>query len=318
MSKQDGVRASFDSMLALRQDTQSILHNLGAKISKLKETYNELLRAYECASDVFGIDSFYFQSSLLETEHANMSGLFNRIDNRVYCDYYSLHRLIVDYVRDNVRDALVVKKVTQIKPYPPYKSLEPTKTYPLGTVLDIQGSIMSAITELENYLASRETILATASKQSELGMNIDNLVLSQKYSNVLLRERIRMYWANIESFNTHHTKYFTRLHLKLQLLAGVVNEDISVSGGRTNRSKTQTNVATTSLTESSNIIPGHDDASPDTRHAINNALARSVSFDEEVEYSPTSNDVAETITAETITAETTTAETTSAETKVEA
>ena len=233
-------------------------------------------------TDVFGIDSFYFQSSLLETEHANMDGIFKRIDNRLYCDYYSLHRLIVEYVRENVRDSMVVKKVTQIKPYPPYKNLEPTKTYPLATVLEIQASIMSAITELENYLASRETVLAAASKQSEMGMNIDNLVLSQNYSNVLLRERIRMYWANIVCFNTHHTKYFTRLHLKLQLLAGVVNEDIAVSGGRASRPKPRPRVATSAAPETpSGALPGQDDVSPDTRQALHCAISCALSADDE-------------------------------------
>ena len=213
-----------------------------------------------------------------------MSGLFKRIDNRLYCDYYTLHKLIHDYIKNQIKDPDVVKKTAMTKAYPVYKSLDLTRVYPIQHTIDMQESIMSAITELENYLITRENVLVNDTKQSNLGLNIDNLVLSQQYSNLLLRERIKMYVQNLETFHGHHTKYFTRLYLKLKLMVGVVNEDISVKTARGIKSKmsvdplridqdgAEDTIAPEEEQSIKNLI-SVDDVSPETRKALSSALA---------------------------------------------
>jgi hypothetical protein len=84
MSSAASIRTSFEATLALRQDIQSVLGSLGSKIESLKKTYADLLRTHQNASSLFGIDSFYFQNTLLETEHENMIGIFRSSDNRFY------------------------------------------------------------------------------------------------------------------------------------------------------------------------------------------------------------------------------------------
>lgn len=284
MSSTAGIRTSFDATLALRQDIQSVLGSLGSKIESLKKTYAELLRTHEHASSLFGIDSFYFQNTLLETEHENMTGIFKRIDNRFYCDYYTLHKLIHDYIKNEMKDPDLVKKTSPTKAFPVYKSLEPTRSYSIQHVIDLQAGILSALTELENHLVTRETVLVSDAKQSDLGINIDNLVLSQQYANLLLRERIKMYLSNVERFNCHHMKYFTRLYLKLKLMVGVVNEDISVKTARGVKAKNSINPLKIEDGDAeTTLAPGEeediknlisvDDVSPETRKALSSALA---------------------------------------------
>ena len=213
-----------------------------------------------------------------------MTGIFKRIDNRFYCDYYTLNKLIHDYIKNDVKDPDLVKKTSPTKAFPVYKSLEPTKSYPIQHVIDLQAGILSALTELENYLVTRETVLVNDSKQSDLGINIDNLVLSQQYANLLLRERIKMYLSNVERFNCHHMKYFTRLYLKLKLMVGVVNEDISVKTARGVKAKTSVNpLKIDDGNTETTLAPGEeediknlisvDDVSPETRRALSSALA---------------------------------------------
>jgi len=284
MSSTAGIRTSFDATLALRQDIQSVLGSLGSKIESLKKTYAELLRTHQHASSLFGIDSFYFQNTLLETEHENMTGIFKRIDNRFYCDYYTLHKLIHDYIKNEMKDPDLVKKTSPTKIFPVYKSLEPTRSYSIQHVIDLQAGILSALTELENHLVTRETVLVSDAKQSDLGINIDNLVLSQQYANLLLRERIKMYLSNVERFNCHHMKYFTRLYLKLKLMVGVVNEDISVKTARGVKAKNSMNPLKIEDGDAeTTLAPGEeediknlisvDDVSPETRKALSSALA---------------------------------------------
>ena len=160
MSSIADIRSNFESTLALRDDIKSVMKNLESKIDSLKKTYTELLRTHEHVTSLFGIDSFYFQNTLLETEYNNMVELFKRIDNRLYCDYYTLHKLIIEYIKQEVKDPDIIKKTTVTKSYPVYKSLDLTRVYSIQHIIDIQSDIMAAIFELENYLVVRENVLS--------------------------------------------------------------------------------------------------------------------------------------------------------------
>ena len=277
MSSIADIRSKFESTLALRDDIQTVMKNLETKIDSLKKTYTELLRTHENVTSLFGIDSFYFQNTLLETEYKNMIDLFKRIDNRLYCDYYTLHKLITEYIKQEVKDPDIIKKTTVTKTYPVYKCLDLTRVYSIQHIIDIQSDIMAAIFELENYLVVRENVLSNDIIQSDLGLNIDNLVLSQQFHNALLRERINMYKQNLHTFNGHHTKYYTRLYLKLKLMVGVVNEDISVKTARGIKSKISVDPhrLDNEISANDNIknLISVDDVSPETRKALSSALA---------------------------------------------
>ena len=287
MKSDSDIRKSFDEILSLREDIVSLLKNLAGKIEKLKKKYTLLLKTHQQSSSLFGIDSFYFQNTLLETEYDNMIGILNRIDNRFYCDYYTLNKLIHEYIKNEIKNSDLIKKTHISKTYPAYKNLEPTKTYPVETIIDLQSGILSSITELKNYLSLRENILINDTQESDLGINIDNLVLSQNYLNLLLRERIKMFSQNLEIFNKHHKKYFTRLYLKLKLMIGVVNEDISVKTSKGVKSKTSINPLENVNTKEQvsveipnsegdtgfeNHLINVDDVSPETRKAMTTAL----------------------------------------------
>ena len=287
MKSDSDIRKSFDEILSLREDIVSLLKNLAGKIEKLKKKYTLLLKTHQQSSSLFGIDSFYFQNTLLETEYDNMIGILNRIDNRFYCDYYTLNKLIHEYIKNEIKNSELIKKTHISKTYPAYKNLEPTKTYPVETIIDLQSGILSSIVELKNYLSLRENILINDTQESDLGINIDNLVLSQNYINLLLRERIKMFSQNLDIFNKHHNKYFTRLYLKLKLMIGVVNEDISVKTSKGVKSKTSINPLENVNTKEQvsveipnsegdtgfeNHLINVDDVSPETRKAMTTAL----------------------------------------------
>ena len=58
-----------------------------------------------------GLDSFYFQNKLIQMEYENMKSIFNFIDNRVYCEYYKLLRMLYEFVNKDIKDKSVVEKI---------------------------------------------------------------------------------------------------------------------------------------------------------------------------------------------------------------
>ena len=82
--------------------------------------------------------------------------------------------------------------------------------------------------ELESLHTAREAELRNDRHQSDLGLNIDNLVYTEMFINHMMKAKIDMFYRYLEVFNEHHVKYFTRLLLKTKLHMGIVNEDIMI------------------------------------------------------------------------------------------
>jgi hypothetical protein len=104
---------------------------------------------------VFGLDSFHFQSKLIDIEYDDMKRLFLAINNRMYCEYFKLHKIITDYIYANVTD----KKITEFvksNNYPVYKDLEPFREYKFETVLEIHENILNLLGVLISTMNNKE------------------------------------------------------------------------------------------------------------------------------------------------------------------
>ena len=98
--------------------------------------YSEFIKNNKNKLFVFGLDSFHFQSKLIDVEYDDMKRLFLAINNRMYCEYFKLYKIITEYVYENIND----KKITEIikvNNFPVYKDLEPFKEYSFETTTEI-------------------------------------------------------------------------------------------------------------------------------------------------------------------------------------
>jgi len=223
------INSNFSNILTTRQDIQNVFHNLSNKLTVLKEIYFNLLKTHNLSKDSLGIDSFFFQNALFDIEYQNMFKMFTVIDNRLYGEYYKLYKLISQFIITEIKDPEFIKKINLKKVFPAYKNLDITKKYDIDSTIELQNSIVKTIVELNNYIDSCSDEIDADLKQSEMGLNIDNLINTQIYNNVLLKEKINMFIRYLNAFHEHHTKYFKRLSLKLKLVIGVINDDIILS-----------------------------------------------------------------------------------------
>lgn len=222
------VKKKFDNLLILRQDICAIFDILKGKLEVLQKIYTDLIKAHAHKSYVFGIDSFHFQNELIETDYLNLKAAFNSIDNRIYCEYYNLYLMIQNYARKDIKEDKLTKSVSFNQKFAPYKHLQKNNVYDIKTIKDMHLAIAACIVELESLLTAREADLRNDRQQSDLGLNIDNLVYTEMFVNQMLKAKIMMFYRYLEVFNEHHVKYFTRLLLKAKLHMGIVNEDIMI------------------------------------------------------------------------------------------
>lgn len=222
------VKRNFEQVLALRQDISNVFHILDSKLKVLREVYTDMVSTHAHKEYVFGIDSFCFQNELIDTDYNNLKDIFRNIDGRTYCEYYNLYVMVQQYGSEEITDSKVKRSVNFTHSFAPYKHLDTNRAYSMDVVKEMQCAITGCITELESQHQSRESSLQVDREQSNLGLNIDNLVYTEMFRNTTLKARIDMFYRYLDVFHDHHSKYYTRLLLKAKLHLGIVNEDIFI------------------------------------------------------------------------------------------
>jgi hypothetical protein len=219
------LKGDFNNIINVRATVKNIFDILQIRIDKLKAFYSEFIKSNQTQMFVFGLDSFHFQSKLIDIEYDDMKRLFLAINNRMYCEYFKLYKIIIDYILKNVNDKKITD-VIKINDYPVYKDLEPYKEYKFDLILDLHENILSLLSTLISHMNNKENELLIHQGKKDIGLNIDNFITTFNYNITVMREKIALYITYIEFFHKMHTKYLKRFSNKIQLMYTHVSNDI--------------------------------------------------------------------------------------------
>jgi hypothetical protein len=219
------LKTEFNNISLVRSKIINVFESLKNKSDKLKNLYSEFIKQSNTQLFVFGLDSFHFQSKLIDLEYDDMRRIFLFVNNRMYCEYFKLYKLICSYVIENISD----KKILEIikgNNFPVYKDLEPFKDYKFETTMDIHHNILILLNSIAGIVNNRENELSIHRSKQLIGLNIDNFVNSFNYEIILMKEKINLFLSYIEFFHKLHSKYLKRFSNKIQLMSNHVNSDI--------------------------------------------------------------------------------------------
>jgi hypothetical protein len=219
------LKTDFNNIINIRTKVKGIFDNLQSRINKLKGLHAEFIKTSKTQMFIFGLDSFHFQSKLIDMEYDEMKRLFMAISNRMYCEYYKLYKIIVDYILSNKNDKTLAN--IKINNYPIYKDLEPYKEYNFEIIQDIHENILNLVNVLISTLNNKENEILLHKNKQSIGLNIDNFITTFNYSINVMKEKIIMFITYIEFFHKLHTKYFKRFSNKIQLMYSHINHDIN-------------------------------------------------------------------------------------------
>jgi hypothetical protein len=219
------LKSDFNNIITIRNNVKNVFDILQVRIDKLRQIYSEFIKNNKNEMFIFGLDSFRFQSKLIDIEYDDMVRLFLAINNRMYCEYFKLHKLIVDYILKITSDKKV-SEVIKMNSYPPYKDLEPFKEYKFELVLDIHENILNLLSIIISILNNKENELVIHKTKQNIGLNIDNFITGFNFNINVMREKIMMFITYIEFFHKMHSKYLKRFNNKIQLMYTNINNDI--------------------------------------------------------------------------------------------
>jgi len=220
------LKTEFSQITELKEENTNIFHILEDRINKLKSSYNEFISNNKQNLFVFGLDSFHFQGKLIDIEYDDTKRLFNAITNRMYCEYYKLHKIINEYVTDNITDKKILEAAKVNSNFPVYKDLEPFKQYDFNFIQQLHELIISILHSLCSFLMTKEHDLKNYQNKNKTGLNIDNFVNTFNFNNVVMKEKVTLFITYIEFFHKLHSKYLKRFTTKIQLLISQINYDI--------------------------------------------------------------------------------------------
>lgn len=220
------LKDNFTTVIEIRKNVKIIFEILQQRIDKLKQFYHDFVVNNNSQIFIFGLDSFYFQSKLIDLEYEDMKRLFLAMNNRIYCEYYKLHKIIVAYIKENINEKKILESL-KISNYPIYKDLEPFKEYDFELINDIHENVFDLILQIITYTEHKEKELIVITSKKNIGLNIDNFVNTFNYDIIIMKEKINLFIKFIEFFHKLHIKHFKRLSSKIQLMYNDINNDIN-------------------------------------------------------------------------------------------
>jgi hypothetical protein len=222
------LKTDFIKFTDLKQDNVHTLTVLDGRIKKIKQIYSEFIQTNREHLFIFTLDSFYFQSKLIDIEYEDILRVFHSITNRMYCDYYKLFKIIIDYVFQNIPDKKLIELIHVNDHFPVYKDLEPFKQYDFQHIQHLHEILLVILTYLYGHITNKEHDLKIYQTKNKIGLNIDSFVNTLNFNNTVMKEKINLFVTYIEFFHKLHTKYFRRFTTKTQLLLSQINNDIKL------------------------------------------------------------------------------------------
>lgn len=236
------VKLVFDNVKEMRSEISILFDSLDGRIKKLKEMYSEFvtytrsIKTADVKSFIFSLDSFYFQTSLLQKEFDYLKDYYGIIVNRMYGEYYKLLKLITDFVDKGMIDNKL-NEILKNKKYPKYDDLDDAKQYPFDLILQLNEDIIAVVNYLINVLRDKEASLKQYTTNQNYGLNVNNFVSTYNYEVVVLQEQINLYEKYLEFFYHVHEKLLKRLITKISVLEAQLNTDIKFEGGLLSKKK---------------------------------------------------------------------------------
>jgi hypothetical protein len=220
------LKNTFSSILNNRKDLLNTFIQQQVKIQLLKNNYAEYVKNNNSTLLVFGLDTFHFQSKLLDMEYDELNKFFLIINNRIYCEYFKLYKIIIEYLNKNIKEPKLLDMTKTINRFPVYKDLEPYKQYDIQIISDIHEQIILLLTGFDIFITNKEDVLKTHIQKKNIGFNLDNFVNTYNYDITIIREKLSLFLDYIDFFHKIHSKYLNTFAEKLNLMITELNRDI--------------------------------------------------------------------------------------------
>ncbi len=220
------LKQKYAILKDLRSNIVSLQDNICVKIQKLNNIYEELIKFNKQTLFVIGLDTFYFQKTLLNIEYDSHNMYFNMISNRIYCDYYKMYKIIQKFVSDNIKETKILDLFKTFSNYPVYDNLNIHKVYAFDTISNIFSDIVDILISMSEYNNNQNIVLKNYKIKQNYGLNINNFVFTLENTVNDFTNKLDLFNKYMHFFVSIHHKYFSKYLTRIKLMYLQINKDI--------------------------------------------------------------------------------------------
>jgi hypothetical protein len=206
------LKHNFQSLLKLQKNITEVRTTAHKKLQECKQVYNDLSKKNNKKVLLFCLDAFFFQYKTFTLEMEHLDKFRALLNNRVYCDYYKLNQLIVEFITKNKAELDIEE--TETKSFPIYKELEPFQQYKPEDIRDIHNNILFLLNNLYNKCQEKYRERDSYNEKHQVGFTISNLINTLTYEINILLQQIRLYIDYLAFFHISQKKQMKRLSMK--------------------------------------------------------------------------------------------------------
>jgi hypothetical protein len=265
------MEETFKNIKKIRAHIKDMFLSLTAKKEIVNSCYLQYIDKNK-KNKMFGLDSFHFQSKLIELEYKHLHDEYLFMDNRIYCDYYKLYGIVSAFCKHNF------KTDYKFIVYPVYKDLEPYRVYDFDTINNIHYNIIDLFNHIQIIIKNREDEINKDRTNMKTGLNLDNYIYNLEYKNNILISNVKLYENYLNSYHIYHMKFLRKLNDKIFLYWNQLSNNIKIN----NEPITSELNNTTQLKSVDDILKNETENSLCNEN-INNTINSFEDFSEELE-----------------------------------
>lgn len=219
------MASDFRVVMDLEDDSRRSFSLLEGKIKVLKDYYLSMGDYMTNSSYVFGLDSFRYQTRMIDLEYDDIQRIYNAYMNRMYGEYFKLYK-IIDATIDRINNKKLNSILEANKDFPVYRDLEPFKKYDYKIITSLHETLLILINSIIGYSSDKEVELKNEHHKQDMGLNIDNFIFCFGFNNKVLEDKIALFINYLNFFHIIHLKYMKRFNSKVNLFISQINHDI--------------------------------------------------------------------------------------------
>jgi len=218
------LKNSFKNIISIIREIGNMKNSVASKLGELKRLHGEMIRDNNKQIFLFCLDSFYYQYKIFSMEFEHIKKLRALLNNRMYCDYYKLHNMIVKFCKERLHDDAL-----SIRSFPVYKDLEPFQEYCIEDIRALHESILNLLNSLYLETVHKENSILHYNDNHKVGFSISNFLNTLTHENRILQDQITLYVNYISFFHISQQKQLKRVHHRIADFYKEVDENINMN-----------------------------------------------------------------------------------------
>lgn len=281
MNKIEDMINEYNEIKTVKTHVEDTLEKLSKKKDILLDILKKYIKKSEEGNVYFGLDSFLFQTKMVELEYTNLYEMKTFIMNKIYGSYYKLYCAIHEFLNNYCKEKKVeeFREMNNYKTYPIYKDLEQFIDYNEEHINNIHNDIILFFNKIGEIINNNEKDIKKDEEQVKIGLNLGNYVYHSKYVNNTIVNKLAFFENVLTMYHKYHNEMLNRLCIKLFVMWRLLDKDIKLASFQQNDEETR--IINSKLDELNKHVPSPGNV--DVSYVFDSSLSQASSLSMAIE-----------------------------------